>query len=75
MLRRTNVRIYTDVHQSGHASGHDVRRLLELVKPKHIFPSHGEKKMKDALKRIAVSLGHDEKLVHMARDGQRLVLN
>lgn len=74
LLRRTSVRIYRDVHQSGHASGQDLRHFLDLLKPRHIIPSHGERKMKDALKHIAVSLGHSEKLVHMAHDGQRIVL-
>ena len=74
MLRRTNVRIFRDVHQSGHASGQDVRYLLELLRPKHIIPSHGERKSKEAVRHMAVGLGHDSKNVHLAHDGQRFTL-
>ena len=73
-LKRSNVRMYRDVHQSGHASGQDVKRLVEILKPRHIIPSHGEKRMKEALKHIALGLGYDSKHVHMAHDGQRIVL-
>ncbi|MBI2143682.1 RNase J family beta-CASP ribonuclease [Candidatus Woesearchaeota archaeon] len=74
MLRKSNVRIFKDVHQSGHAAGQDIRRFLELVRPKQIIPSHGEKRMKDGLRHIAASLGYDEKQVHMMHDGQRMML-
>ena len=73
-LKRSNVRIFKDVHQSGHAAGQDVRHLLELLKPKHIIPSHGEKKMKEGLRQMALKLGYNEKQIHMAHDGQRIVL-
>lgn len=72
-LKRSNVRIFRDVHQSGHASGQDVRYLIEMLKPKHIIPSHGEKKSKEALKHMAAGLGYGSKSVHMAHDGQRIV--
>ncbi|HIG98036.1 TPA: RNase J family beta-CASP ribonuclease [Candidatus Woesearchaeota archaeon] len=74
-LRRTNVRIFKDVHQSGHASGQDVRYVLELLKPKHIIPSHGAKASKDAVRRMATMLGYGERQVHMAHDGQRVILS
>ncbi|MBI2141166.1 RNase J family beta-CASP ribonuclease [Candidatus Woesearchaeota archaeon] len=73
-LKKSNVRMFKDVHQSGHASGQDLKRLLELLKPRHIFPSHGERRSKEALKHIALGLGYSEKQVHMAHDGQRIVL-
>lgn len=74
-LKRSNVRIFRDVHQSGHASGQDIRYLIELLKPRHIIPSHGERKSKEAVKHIAAALGYDSKSVHMTHDGQRLVLS
>ncbi|MBI3036161.1 RNase J family beta-CASP ribonuclease [Candidatus Woesearchaeota archaeon] len=73
-LKKSNVRIFKDAHQSGHASGQDVRYLLELLRPKHIIPSHGERRSKEAVKHIASALGHGEKHVHLAHDGQRIVL-
>ncbi len=74
LLRRTNVRIFRDVHQSGHASGQDIRKLLELLQPKHVFPSHGEHKSKEAFRKTAYGMGYHDRQVHMARDGQRVTL-
>ena len=73
-LKKSNVRIFKDVHQSGHASGQDVMYLLELLRPKHVIPSHGERKSKEAVKHIASALGYGEKQVHLAHDGQHIVL-
>ncbi len=73
-LKRSNVRIFRDVHQSGHASGQDLRYLIEMLQPRHVIPSHGELKSKEALKHTAVGLGYEAKRVHMAHDGQRIVL-
>ncbi|MBB2202830.1 ribonuclease J [Gluconacetobacter tumulisoli] len=45
-LTRRGVRVLTDrdhlVHVSGHATGGDVRRLFDLVKPRYAVPVHGE---------------------------------
>jgi ribonuclease J len=73
-LKRSNVRMFKEVHQSGHSSGQDLEAFVDMLKPKKIFPSHGEQKKKDALKKIAVKLGYDSKQVIMAKDGQRVIL-
>ncbi|NVN10782.1 ribonuclease J [Nguyenibacter vanlangensis] len=45
-LTRRGVRVLTDrdhlVHVSGHATGGDVRRLFDLVRPRFAVPVHGE---------------------------------
>ncbi len=74
-LRKSNVRMFRDVHQSGHASGEDVRELIELLRPKHIIPAHGEKRMKESLRLIALRLGYPEKQIHLVHDGQRIALS
>jgi len=40
-LRRTGVKIQTDVHVHGHGSREDLRDILEILRPKHIIPAHG----------------------------------
>jgi len=40
-LKNQHVRIFTDIHVSGHAAREDSRDLIELAKPKHIIPAHG----------------------------------
>ena len=32
-----------DIHTSGHADLHGLKRMIEAVKPKHIVPIHTEK--------------------------------
>jgi len=72
-LREHGVRIFRDIHASGHASREDLRDLLNLVKPKHIIPAHGEKDMKEALVDLAVEKGYKKgKTVHIVHDGDKV---
>ncbi|MBU7044288.1 MAG: MBL fold metallo-hydrolase [Theionarchaea archaeon] len=41
-LMMQNVRMFKDMHVSGHASKEDHRELLRIVNPEYIIPSHGE---------------------------------
>lgn len=70
LLRKKNVRIFKDVHVSGHAAREDHRDLIELVKPKNIIPSHsGEDKAK-LMDELAKQLGF--KSVYLMENGKRL---
>jgi len=72
-LRGYGVRIFRDIHSSGHASREDLRDLINLVKPKHIIPAHGEKEMKEALVDLAIEKGYKKgKTVHIVHDGDKL---
>ena len=57
-LKNFNVRIFKDIHQSGHAAREDLRDLINLVKPQHIIPAHGERRMTSALAGLAVEMGY-----------------
>jgi ribonuclease J len=43
-LSRNGVRIFKDVHVSGHGSREDIRDMIDMVKPEVIIPGHGDKK-------------------------------
>ena len=74
-LRNANVRIFKDVHQSGHAAREDLRELINLVKPEHIIPAHGEKGMTSALASLAIEMGYRiGENVHVMGDGERIRL-
>lgn len=72
-LREHGVRIFRDIHASGHASREDLRDLINLVTPEHIVPAHGDKEMKEALVELAIEKGYQSgKTVHLISDGDKL---
>jgi ribonuclease J len=74
-LRSFNVRIFKDIHQSGHAAREDLRDLINLVKPQHIIPAHGEPVMLNALADLAAEMGYKKGTnVHVMGNGERLRL-
>tara|TARA_B100001971_G_C18245310_1_gene573824 strand:- start:1010 stop:2341 length:1332 start_codon:yes stop_codon:yes gene_type:complete len=74
-LKTYGVRIFRNIHVSGHASKEDLRDLLNLIKPKHIIPAHGDSSMKKALADLAVEKGYTVgKTVHLIKDGSKLVI-
>jgi ribonuclease J len=71
-LKKTGVRLFKDVHVSGHGALEDHRDLLEMLKPKHLIPVHtGSEKAKIVVK-LAASLGF--KKSHILKDSQRVVI-
>jgi len=72
-LKSKHVRIFKDIHQSGHASREDLRDLINMTMPKHIIPAHGEPIMKDALISLAEEKGYKKgKTAHLIKNGDRL---
>lgn len=72
-LKRYHVRIFKDIHQSGHAAREDMRDLINLVKPEHIIPAHGDIVMKSALADLAAEMGYSKgENVHVMKDGERI---
>ena len=74
-LRAKGARIFRDIHMSGHAAREDHRDLIELVKPKHIIPSHAGHEKALNLASLAEEMGYSQgKSIHMMEDGKRIVL-
>ncbi|MBN2567079.1 RNase J family beta-CASP ribonuclease [Candidatus Woesearchaeota archaeon] len=67
-LRSRHVRIFSDIHVSGHAAREDHRDLINMVKPTHIIPAHGEPRMLAAMKDLALEMGYTEEKVHTLSD-------
>lgn len=44
-LKALNVRVYKDIHSSGHASQVDQKMLIEMIKPEYVVPFHSEKEV------------------------------
>jgi ribonuclease J len=73
-LKTYGVRIFKDIHVSGHAAREDLRDLLELANPTHILPAHGDKGMMDALGELASEVGYEPKKIHILKNKDRLSL-
>ncbi len=72
-LKKRKVRIFTDIHVSGHAGREDIRDLINMVKPQHIIPAHGSLSMLTALGDLAVEMDYQlGKTVHIMGNGQVL---
>ncbi|RME52163.1 MBL fold metallo-hydrolase [Candidatus Woesearchaeota archaeon] len=72
-LKARHVRIFKDIHVSGHAMREDHRDFLEMVRPEHIIPTHGSPESLHKLKELAMELGYLPKNVHILHNGERVV--
>ena len=74
-LKQKKVRIFDNVHVSGHAQREDLRDLVSLVKPKIIIPAHGDIKQESGMVELAKEMGYKfGKNCHLMQDGQTLNL-
>lgn len=75
-LKKSKVRIFTEIHVSGHAAREDLRDFIEMVKPQHIIPAHGGIEMETALANLAEEIGYKiGENVHILPDGHRMQLD
>lgn len=74
-LAKQGVRMFRDIHVSGHASREDHRDLIGMLKPMHIFPSHAEVEKLTAMAKLAIEMGYKlGSTVHLVHDGQKIEL-
>ncbi len=72
-LRKRGLRLFLDIHVSGHGSKEDLRDLIELTKPRHIIPSHGNHELRAGAVDLARELGYvKDKNIHLMSNGQKL---
>ena len=72
-LRKYQVRLFDNVHVSGHGGREDLRDFISLTKPKHVIPSHGDLKKTTAGANLSEELGYKlNKTVHLMQDGDSL---
>jgi ribonuclease J len=78
LLRRGANVIYdaiAPVHVSGHASQEEQKLLLNMVKPKHFMPIHGELRQLKRHGDLAVQVGIPEECVIVVENGQVVELS
>jgi ribonuclease J len=74
-IRSAGVRIFADLHVSGHAYQEDHYEFIQMLSPQHIIPAHGDLKMAAGYAEFAEDLGYTvNNTVHPMKNGQRLKL-
>lgn len=74
-LEEMGVRVFKDIHVSGHAAREDHRDMIEMLKPKHMIPAHAEMHMMSEMMNLCLDLGYKESNIHMLKNGMRITLN
>tara|TARA_Y100000310_G_C20552204_1_gene748664 strand:- start:18 stop:1202 length:1185 start_codon:yes stop_codon:yes gene_type:complete len=73
-FRKRGIRMFNNIHVSGHAGREDLRDFINMINPEHIIPAHGEHKKIAPMVALAQELGYKpDKNVHLINDGGRLI--
>ncbi len=73
-LKQKKIRIFTGVHESGHASREDIREFLKMFNPKIIIPTHGAGIMTKAMRELAEEMGYKDENIKLLKVGDRVSL-
>ncbi|MGE5277281.1 MAG: ribonuclease J [Acidobacteriota bacterium] len=78
-LARRGVRVLREaeppLHVSGHAHREDLADWLDLARPRHVLPVHGDRRMLAAAAEVAAERGLPRERIHLLDNGDRLVLS
>jgi ribonuclease J len=70
-IKNKDVRIFDNVHVSGHGGREDIRDLVNIFKPSHIIPSHGGLDKTTPAMELFKEMGYQYgKNAHLCQDGQ-----
>ncbi len=64
--------ILKDIHISGHGAREDMRRMIQLLKPKHVVPCHAPKDQQKLFAEIAIKQGYTSEQIHPLKNGERV---
>ena len=70
-LRAKGVRIFRDIHVSGHGAREDHRDLINMLKPKYVIPSHGPRELLSGAGELLQEMGYDKERVKFCHNGKR----
>ncbi len=74
-LRKHQCRIFDNIHVSGHGGREDLRDLIRLTNPEHIFPSHGDLPKLEAGINLAIEMGYRKDYnAHILYNGREVKL-
>ena len=68
-LKKKQLRIFDQVHVSGHGGKEDIRELIKLTNPEHVIPSHGDFSKTKPAAELAEEMGYKlNKTVHLMKN-------
>jgi ribonuclease J len=74
-LKKFGVRLFDNIHVSGHAGREDLRDLISLINPQNIIPAHGSLMHLTPMVELAKEMGYRTgKECHLMQNGQRIRL-
>lgn len=74
-LKKFGVRLFDNIHVSGHAGREDLRDLISIIHPENIIPAHGSLMHLTPMVELAREMGYRTgKECHLMQNGQRLKL-
>jgi ribonuclease J len=72
-LKKKGVRIFNNVHVSGHAGREDLRDLINMLNAEHIIPAHGGQEKLLPMMELCHEMGYKkDKNVHLMSNGAHL---
>lgn len=71
-LQARHVRIFNEIHVSGHGAREDHRDFLNMLQPKNIIPTHGEMRQLGAFKALAEEVGYRPEQIRIVANGERV---
>ncbi|MFT4304642.1 MAG: RNase J family beta-CASP ribonuclease [Candidatus Woesearchaeota archaeon] len=58
-LEKKGIRIFKDIHVSGHGSKEDMRDIINILNPKYIIPAHSDLRREALMAKIASDMGYE----------------
>ena len=71
-LKKRGVRLFSNIHVSGHAGREDLRDFIDLVNPEHIIPAHGDHEKIAPMIELAKEMGYKPRNLHLINNGQKV---
>ncbi len=74
-LKKSRVRIFDNVHVSGHGGREDIRDLITMLNPENVIPSHGSFLQLKPMMDLAMEIGYSKNQCHLMKDGGKITIN
>ena len=75
-LKDLGVRIFKDVHVSGHCAKEDIREMINMVNPENIIPCHGFDKLLKPTCELGEEMGYKiDRDIHLMHNGEKIIID